>query len=297
MTACLTTEDELLAAGSQLKSAVIHKDVHEVRKLSLEGLDLGLHLRGETALYLAVRLDQADMVKVLLEEMEMQETLRRSINSYSVDIAGKRETALICAVRAGLTSCVQLLADYQVDLESRDGDGHTALWHAVREQREGMVEYLVRKGAVIFYKDNDFSCPLLLACKTSLLKQSGEKIARLLISHGANIEYQDLALRNILFWVVFNNNRDLTWLIIKYLPRIQQGSWLEHQFLPQQIKNDKVLASVIKSPVLQPRSLLIQSTWMVRRTLSDEADGRSIVARIQKLEVGEDVKKVLRWDP
>ena len=102
-------------------------------------------------------------------------------------------------MRAGLISCVQLLVDHQVDLENRDGEGHTALWHAVREQREAMVEYLVRKGAVIFYKDNDFSCPLLLACKTFLLKQSGQKIARLLISHGANIEYRDLALRNILF--------------------------------------------------------------------------------------------------
>ena len=32
-------------------------------------------------------------------------------------------------------------------------------------------------------------------------------IACQLVTHGANLEYQDIALRNTLFWAVYNNNR------------------------------------------------------------------------------------------
>ena len=295
MDACLTTEEGLLTFGTDLKAAITSSNIHFVRKLSSEGLDFGLHLRGETALYMAVRMDQVEMVEVLLEEMKMQKTLGRSINSYSVDIAGRKETAFICAVRSGLNRCVSVLADSQANMEKRDGEGHTALWHAVREQRVELVEYLVMRGAIISYKDNDISCPLLLACKTSLLKESGQKMARFLMSHGANIEYQDLALRNILFWVVYHNNRDLACLIIKYGPRIEQWSWMEHQFLPQQLKTDKILKSLAQSSV-QPRSLIIQSAWVVRAVLSKAVGGRSVVGRIDSMDVRGEVKQILKWE-
>ena len=36
---------------------------------------------------------------------------------------------------------------------------------------------------------------------------SGRRIACQLVIHGANLEYQDIALRNTLFWAVYNNNR------------------------------------------------------------------------------------------
>ena len=147
MHACLTTEEMLLTLGTHLKAAISSRNAKLVRMVSLEGLDLGLHIRGETALYMAVRMDQVEMVEVLLEEMKIQKTLRRSINSYSVDIAGRKETAFICAVRAGLYSCVIVLAESLADMEMRDGEGHTALWHAVREQRVEMVEQLVKRGA------------------------------------------------------------------------------------------------------------------------------------------------------
>jgi hypothetical protein len=295
MDACLTTEEELLTLGTHLKAAITTRNIQFVRKLSFEGLDLGLHLRGETALYMAVRMDQVEMLEVLLEEMEMQKTLGRSINSYSVDSAGRKEKAFICAVRNGLNRCVSVLADSMVDMEMRDGEGHTALWHAVREQKVEMVEYLVMRGAIIFYKENDISCPLLLACKTALLKESGQQMARFLMSHGANIEYQDLALRNILFWVVYNNNLDLACLIVKYGPRIEKWSWMEHQFLPQQLKMDKILKSLSKTSI-QPRSLIIQSSWVVRCVLSKSVGGRSIVGRIDSMDVDGEVKQILKWE-
>ena len=107
----------------------------------------------------------------------------------------RRETALICAARTGQLDSVRYLVNYGADMEVRDGEGHTALWCAVREQREDMVTYLVSRGARVFYQDNDQSCPLQLACKTPLLKESGQRIACHLVMHGANLEYQDIALR------------------------------------------------------------------------------------------------------
>ena len=97
--------------------------------------------------------------------------------------------------RTGQLDCVRHLASYGADLELRDGEGHSALWCAVREQREDMVSYLMTRGARVFYSNNDISCPLQLACKIPLLKESGRKIASLLVAHGANLEYQDIALR------------------------------------------------------------------------------------------------------
>ena len=92
--------------------------------------------------------------------------------------------------------------NYGADTERRDGEGHTALWCAVREQQEEVVTYLIHRymgamanqrivkkglrnhlylahiititcchrGARVHYEDNDPSCPLQLACKTPLLK-------------------------------------------------------------------------------------------------------------------------------
>ena len=37
------------------------------------------------------------------------------------------------------------LLNYGADTETRDGEGHTALWCAVREQREEVVTYLIHR--------------------------------------------------------------------------------------------------------------------------------------------------------
>ena len=57
----------------------------------------------------------------------------------------RRETALICAARTGQLDCVRHLLNYGAETETRDGEGHTALWCAVREQREEVVTYLIHR--------------------------------------------------------------------------------------------------------------------------------------------------------
>ena len=45
-------------------------------------------------------------------------------------------------------------------------------------------------------------CPLQLAVRCTLTKTKGREIAKYLIRHGANVNYQDHALRNALYWAV-----------------------------------------------------------------------------------------------
>ena len=40
----------------------------------------------------------------------------------------------------------------------------------MREEQPGIVMAMVEAGAEVFYEDGDLSCPLQMACKTTLLK-------------------------------------------------------------------------------------------------------------------------------
>ena len=291
-----STEETLLTQLSQLQLAVANSNLSSIKQLATTGLDLGLPFRGQTAIYLAVTLAKADMVKELLREMMKLKMVARNINMFSVDNASRRETALICAARMGQLDTVRFLTNYGANLELRDGEGHTALWNAVREQREEIVMYLIGRGAKVFYDNHDLSCPLQLACKTPLLKESGQKIASLLVIHGANLEYKDIALRNTLFWVVYNNNRDLAYFIIQCGAKMMPWSWMDQQFLPEQMKQDKLLTNLIHSASSQPQKLLLISMNAIRKTLSQAAGGRSILSSIDRLPINYELKKILKFE-
>ena len=42
--------------------------------------------------------------------------------------------------------------------------------------------------------------------------------------------------RNILYWVVYNNSRELAYYVIQCGARLRPWSWMEREHLPQQIK-------------------------------------------------------------
>ena len=96
-----TSEERLLSQLSQLQQAVSGGCLATVRQLAEQGLDLGLPLRGQSALYLAVTLHKSDVLREILREMMKQRAVARNINMLSVDNASRRETALICAARTG----------------------------------------------------------------------------------------------------------------------------------------------------------------------------------------------------
>ena len=94
----------------------------------------------------------------------------RAIDQSSVDNASRREPPIITASRMGLLEAAALLVTHGASMEARDGQGRTALWHAVREEEDQIVEMLIHAGAKVFYENEDLACPTQLACKTALLK-------------------------------------------------------------------------------------------------------------------------------
>ena len=94
-----------------------------------------------------------------------------------------------------------------------------------------------------------------------------QRIACLLVRHGANLEYCDIALRNTLFWVgahktellllllllllqvVYNNNRDLAYFILQCGARVRPWSWLQAQHLPEPLRQDRLLVTSSDSSV------------------------------------------------
>ena len=42
--------------------------------------------------------------------------------------------------------------------------------------------------------------------------------------------------RNTLYWVVYNNSRELAYYVIQCGARLRPWSWMEREHLPQQIK-------------------------------------------------------------
>ena len=84
-----TTEEQLLTQLSQLQLAVSQGHQQKIRQLGRDGLDLGLPLRGQTALYLSVILAKSDMTREILREMMKQKMVTRNINMFSVDNASR----------------------------------------------------------------------------------------------------------------------------------------------------------------------------------------------------------------
>ena len=72
----------------------------------------------------------------------------------------------------GQTECVKLLLGClpELDIERKDGQGRTALWHAVQEQRDDIVALLVEAGARLYYEGVSIICFIFLCDKKPFLK-------------------------------------------------------------------------------------------------------------------------------
>ena len=70
---------------SSLHLAVSAGSCSQIRQLASSGLDLGLPLRGQTALYLSVIHGRSEVTRELLREMMKARSVARNINIFSVD--------------------------------------------------------------------------------------------------------------------------------------------------------------------------------------------------------------------
>ncbi|GKT91873.1 ankyrin repeat protein [Colletotrichum tofieldiae] len=88
--------------------------------------------------------------------------------------------------RADIPGLVSLLIEKGADIEAKDEDGQTPLFHACRFRNDAVARLLIEKGADIEVKDKNGRTPLANAC---LFRK--DAVARLLIEKGADIEVKD----------------------------------------------------------------------------------------------------------
>nr|XP_040569234.1 uncharacterized protein LOC121118710 isoform X1 [Lepeophtheirus salmonis] len=286
-------DDIILRQLTALHWAITNHDKTLLTHLFDHNVDFTPHLRGVTGLSLGVYLHNQDMVLEILTCMSKSRQLTRGINVLSTDNACRKESPLITAARTGQLEVVMDLVKFGADTEVRDGEGRTALWHAIREEHESVFYYLT-KVAKVYYTSGDFlSCPLQLACKTSLLKKSGLLMAQHLIRHGANVEYADMALRNALYWSIYNCSGDMIVFLLNAGAIVKPWSWLEDESLPESVLNDRYYHWRIRRARTNPRSLKVICKTSIRSYLSSLHKGHSIISAIQSLNVTKELKKCL----
>ena len=83
-----TSEEALLTQLSQLQQAVSSGSLSTIRQLAQGGLDLGIPLRGQTGLYLAVTLHRSDVAREILRQMMKTNNIKRNIKELDLKNLG-----------------------------------------------------------------------------------------------------------------------------------------------------------------------------------------------------------------
>jgi ankyrin repeat protein len=81
---------------------------------------------------------------------------------------------------------VRLLIEKGANVDSKDEDGWTALWHAAANGHEVVMKLLIEKGADVDSKNKNSRTPL-----SSAIEWEQEGMVRLLVEKGANVESED----------------------------------------------------------------------------------------------------------
>jgi hypothetical protein len=146
----------------------------------------GDHARGDPELTVSeLVLTLLEQMSNLLSSIQAMEIPKRRYNGYSQ--RSIRAIPGLCLVaRFGLKEMVRLLLAKDVDIESRDAEGETALHQAAGKGQDDVVRLLVNSGAEVSARKNDGSIALHLAARWG-----HESTVRLLLERGANAATQD----------------------------------------------------------------------------------------------------------
>jgi len=159
-------------AAAGLVEAADLDDLVAARRLVEAGADVKAANRyGVTALSLACRNGNAEMIRLLLEAGA----------DVKAALPGG-ETPLMIAARTGRVECVKLLADAGAEIDARDRRGQTALMWAAAEGHAGVVECLLERGADFRSPLKSGFTPLLFAAR-----EGQAEVARLLVNAGADV--------------------------------------------------------------------------------------------------------------
>ena len=77
----------------------------------------------------------------------------------------------------------------------------------------------------------------------------------MLIRHGANIEYVDHALRNALYWSVYNCCSEIAVFLLDLGVKVKPWSWFNDEALPASFMEDAMVHARIVKARQEPHSL------------------------------------------
>ena len=93
------------------------------------------------------------------------------------------------------------------------------------------------------------------------LQNHGRQMVKMLVRHGANLEYVDHALRNALYWSVYNCCGEITTFLLDCGAKVKPWSWIADEALPASFTEDSQIFSRITKARQEPHSLLIQTRY------------------------------------
>ena len=126
---------------------------------------------------------------------------------HSIDQEGRN--SLIFSAMENRMEILSFLLEKGADINSKDKGGRSPLIYAMKNIK--MIDFLLKKGADIEIKDKKQFTPLIYACSNGFVE-----IADLLLSNGANVNYQiEGTLYTPLMIAVQNGNKDLFSLLLK----------------------------------------------------------------------------------
>ena len=105
-------------------------------------------------------------------------------------------------------------------------------------------------------------------CNFSFLQNHGRQMVKMLVRHGANLEYVDHALRNALYWSVYNCCGEITTFLLDCGAKVKPWSWIADEALPASFTEDSQIFSRITKARQEPHSLLIQTRYSAFLKLS-----------------------------
>lgn len=158
--------------GETAVHCAVRASAHKVLELFDDGLDVQ-NVLGETALFVACQLGDAQAVKLLTKK-------GASVDAARVD----GDTPLVIAAYQGYLECARLLLNEGADVDARDSGGETALFAATGEHHAPVVSLLLQHGATPSLATADGRWPLFLACYDS----HNGAIVRLLLERTTDLE-------------------------------------------------------------------------------------------------------------
>lgn len=184
---------------AKLLDAVARRDAAAARELLKSGASPNARdYWGDSPLLVAVRLDDPELVQILLDA------------GANVDVKGRGYTPLGLSARNNNLAILRLLQRAGADPDRKSDDGDYPIHGAVRAGHADAVVLLLNVRPDLLRFDREGMSPLALAAA-----QGNEKIAALLLEAGAPVEWGDKQQRSPLWWAVYRNKQDMARYLLK----------------------------------------------------------------------------------